>query len=272
MKKLLEPRDHYFMEGVIRVEIGPQPLSLELDESQKKAVREWEEFMKAKNVRLPARDKVTLATRKPWNLDSGTLAVSAFPVEYRYIIAAVDTPARYYGHKKPPKLEGLDIYALSISGINRVTGYPGVLFGSRTERRLFEQTEERIDTVPSAVLDRGDRKQQDPFGYRFMQEAGKNSVQPDSIRKYGVIKSDEWSNIIQCFEADTPMDKIERDFEIYKEEWGLRLKRKVPKEGKYSSLFICPEERLEKYALRMRGKLSDRTRCILKDYLERTGR
>jgi hypothetical protein len=105
-----------------------------------------------------------------------------------------------------------------------------------------------------------------------MQEAGKNSIQPDSTRKYGVIKSDEWSNMIQCFEATTPMDKIERDFEIYKKEWGLQLKSKVPKEGKYSYLFICPEEKLEAYAIKKRGKLSDRTRCILTEYLGRTGR
>jgi hypothetical protein len=275
MKKLLDPIGHYFMEGVKRIEIEPRLLSLELDESQKKGIKEWEKFVRSRSGRLPAREKVALATRMPWKEESGTLMLSAFPVEYKYVIAAVDSPVQYYGHKKPPKVEGLDLYALSVSGINRVTGYPGILLGSRPEVKDFDRLEERIDTVPSAVLEKGDKKQYNPFSHRFVQEAGKNSVQPDSfsIRKYGVIRSEGWNNLIQCFEAFTPIDRIERDYEMHKTEWGLRLERKGSKRAsKYSYLFICPEERLMDYAVRIRGKLSDRTRCILKEYLGRSGR
>ena len=273
MKRLLEPQGHYFMEGVERIEIQPGLFPLELDEGQKDDISKWEEFMRSSGAPMPAKDKVTLATKMPWNAAPGTITVSAFPVEYKYVIAAVDSPVRYYGQKKPPKVEGLGLYALSVSGINRVAGYEVVLFGSRPEIRDFEKFEERIDTVWSAVLQKGDKKQQDPFVHRFVEEARKNSVKPGSIIKYGVIKSDAWNNLIQCCEATTPIDSIEQDYEIQKTQWGLRLDRKGPKRAsKYSHLLICDDKNLEGYAVRMRGKLSDRAKCILKEYLGRAGR
>jgi len=262
-KEELKSAHHRFYPTAKKISLQPYTGALWLSKNAKEEVdKRWENFVSEKSsTGVNVEDKYLVCTDFWGGSRDNTLQVFYFQEAFKNFVTS--NPAFTYSDgMQSNEISGVKkFYSVGACGLCHIDG-SYMLLGIRCDGR--------IDTVPAGFLQISDLKEVDPVVYAFRREGKRNSVEPDSVKEHGVIISDYWRNLSACFEGITEIKKIKEDFNLEYDRKGkfTYLKRKHPKETKYRSLFLCPEEKLEDYASKNLELLGDRTKAILGRYFE----